>query len=65
VPAAVLAALAVWFALPAPDAMSRGTLVAAEIALVGPGVLGWMLTMRRWRVARREAESAAVQEPQP
>jgi len=58
VPLAVAAALAVWLVFPAPDAMSGGTLVAAEVALAGPGVLGWALTMRRWRVARREAESA-------
>jgi hypothetical protein len=59
VPLAVAVAAAAWFALPAPDVMGRGTLVAAELALVLPGVAGWALTMRRWRRARREAGLAA------
>lgn len=59
VPLAAIVALAIWFALPAPDAMSRATLLAAELALVLPGVAGWALTMRRWRRARREAGIAA------
>ena len=59
VPLAVLAALAIWFVLPAPDVMSRGTLLAAELALVAPGVAGWALTLRRWRRARRDAGLAA------
>jgi hypothetical protein len=56
VPAAVLAAAAIWFVLPAPEAMSRKTLAFAEAALVVPGAAGWALTMRRWRAARREAQ---------
>jgi hypothetical protein len=60
VPLAVLAALAIWFVFPAPDTMSRGALLGAELSLAGPGVVGWLLTMRRWRVARREA-AAEVQ----
>ncbi len=64
VPAAVVAALVFWFVLPAPDAMSRGTLLAAEASLVLPGVIAWAMTMRRWRIARREAESAASQGPE-
>jgi hypothetical protein len=59
VPLAAAVALAIWFALPAPDATNRETLVAAELALVAPGVAGWALTMRRWRRARREAGLAA------
>jgi hypothetical protein len=55
VPLAVAVALAVWFVLPAPEATSRETLLAAELALVVPGVAGWLLTLRRWRRARREA----------
>jgi hypothetical protein len=63
VPLAVLAALAIWFAFPPVDAMSRGALLAAELSLAGPGVVGWALTMRRWRAARREA--AATEERAP
>ena len=59
VPLAVVVALAIWFVLPAPEATSRATLLAAELALVVPGALGWLLTMRRWRRARREAALAA------
>jgi hypothetical protein len=58
VPLALLVAAAAWFVLPAPNVMDRGTLLAAELALVAPGVAGWALTMRRWRRARREAELA-------
>lgn len=65
VPAAILAALAVWFALPAPDEMSGGMLLAAEVALAGPGVIAWVLTMRRWRLARREAGAALPPGAQP
>ena len=65
VPIAVLVALAVWFVLPAPGAMSRETLLAAELALVLPGVVGFPLTMRRWRAARREAADIASAEPGP
>jgi len=62
-PTAVLAALAVWFAFPAPAEMSRGQLLAAAAVLVLPGVIGWPLTMRRWSVARREAASLLAEEP--
>jgi hypothetical protein len=55
VPLAVLAALAIWFVFPPTDTMSRGTLLFAELSLVAPGVAGWILTMLRWRAARREA----------
>jgi hypothetical protein len=58
VPLAVLAALAIWFVFPSADSMSQGTLLAAELALAGPGVAGWVLTMLRWRAARREAAAA-------
>jgi hypothetical protein len=63
VPLAVLTAAAIWFLLPAPDVMERRTLLAAELALVLPGVAGWALTMRRWRRARREAALAAGETP--
>ena len=62
VPLAVLVALAVWFVLPAPDAMTRETLIAAELALALPGVAGFLVTMRRWRAARREAADVASAE---
>ncbi len=55
VPAAALAALAIWFVFPAPAAMSQTALLAAALLLAGPGVVGWLATMRRWRAARREA----------
>lgn len=55
VPLAVLAAVAVWFVLPAPDVMSRDTLLASELALGLPGIAGFVFTLRRWRAARREA----------
>jgi hypothetical protein len=63
VPLAVLAALAAWFAFPAPAEMSRGELLAAALALVLPGVIGWPLTMRRWRAARRETASLLAEPP--
>jgi cation transport ATPase len=62
-PTAVLAALAVWFAFPAPTEMSRGQVLAAALLLVVPGVIGWPLTMRRWSAARREAASLLEEEP--
>jgi hypothetical protein len=55
VPLAAAAALAIWFVLPAPEHMSRTTLLAASLALAGPGALAWPFAMRRWRAARREA----------
>ena len=63
VPAAVLAALAAWFVFPAPADMSRGQLVAAALLLVLPGVVGWPVTMLRWRAARREASSLIDEAP--
>lgn len=65
VPLAVVVALAIWFVFPAPDAMSRSALLAAELSLVAPGVLGWVLTMRRWHVARRDAAALTEPEEQP
>jgi len=61
VPLAVLAALAIWFVFPPADTMSRGTLLAAELSLAAPGVVGWVLTMHRWRAARREAAATLEQ----
>src|SRR5262249_21515340 len=55
VPSAVLGAAAIWFAFPAPAEMSRGQLLAAEALLAGPGAAMWLVTMRRWRAARRES----------
>jgi hypothetical protein len=62
-PTAVLAALAVWFAFPAPAEMSRAQVLVAALLLVAPGVIGWPLTMRRWNAARREAASLLGEEP--
>ncbi len=55
VPASLLAALAVWFAFPAVDDMTRQALWTAVAILVGPGPLGWVITMRRWRIEKRRA----------
>ena len=63
VPAAALAAVAIWTLFPAPAAMSPTQLLAAEASLVLPGVIGWVLTMRRWRAARREAARLLDAEP--
>lgn len=55
VPTAAAALAVVWFAFPAPPQMSREAGIWAAAVLTGPGVVGWVLTMRRWLVARREA----------
>lgn len=55
VPLAVAAALAIWFVFPPPARMGAGTLLLAEALLAGPGVIGWVSTMKRWRAAEREA----------
>lgn len=55
VPLAAAAALALWFVVPPPDRLSRAEVAWCELALAGPGVVGFAFTMMRWRAARREA----------
>jgi hypothetical protein len=64
-PTAIVAALAIWFVFPSPAEMSPFEIRAASALLVGPGVLAWPLTMRRWRVARSEAASIIAPAPRP
>jgi hypothetical protein len=65
VPLAALVAALVWLALPAPGQMPRTTLFAAAGALALPGVVGWVVTLIRWRAARREAASLLAPEARP
>lgn len=65
VPAAALAAAATWLVFPQPSEMSRSTLLVAAALLAGPGVLGWGLTLLRWRAARRDAASLLDETPRP
>ncbi len=53
VPAAVLAAIAVWTLFPPVGEMTRIDAWWAVTALVGPAPLAWTLTMRTWRVEKR------------
>ena len=55
VPLSVLASLAVWSALPEVGEMSRAELWTAVAILAGPGPIGWVITMRRWRIEKRRA----------
>jgi len=65
VPLAWATAGALWFAVPAPAELSRGTLLVAAAALVQPGVVGWAMTLIRWRAARRRAASLLTEAPRP
>ena len=55
VPLAVLGLAGGWIFLPAPEEMTGGQVLAASLLLAGPGPVGWVFTMRRWRASRREA----------
>lgn len=55
VPLAVVAAAAVFLAFPPPASMSAEAFAAAVALLVGPGPVGWAVTMVRWRRHRRAA----------
>ncbi len=55
VPAAVLAAIAVWALLPAVGAMSGAEALLGAALLCGPGPVAWIVTMIRWRIEKRRA----------
>lgn len=55
VPAAVLVAIALWAFFPPVDEMSATTALVGAALLAGPGPVGWVVTMRRWRIERRRA----------
>jgi hypothetical protein len=65
VPLAAAAAVAVFLAFPAPAAMDRGTFALAAALLVGPGPVGWALTMVRWRRHRRAQAALLAEDPRP
>lgn len=60
VPLAFAAAAAAFLAFPAPSAMTRTEFALAAALLVGPGPVGWVATMVRWRRHRREHEAASA-----
>ena len=57
VPLAWAAAAALFFVFPESAAMTRGEFALAAALLVGPGPIGWVATMVRWRRHRREHAS--------
>jgi len=58
VPLAFAVTAALFVAFPAPPEMSRGEFALAAALLVGPGPVGWVLTLVRWRRHRREQAAA-------
>jgi hypothetical protein len=55
VPAAVLAAVLIWAVFPPVEEMSRDQAIWAAAILAGPGPVGWVFTMRRWRIEKARA----------
>ena len=55
VPLAVVTLAVSWIALPGLGDMTASQALWSSIALAGPGPLAWIVTMLRWRKARREA----------